>query len=105
MIIPHEKFGPIFSRKEGEDHSVHCRVSELWQVLLHLTVHQTLQNTATRKRDPIYLVTGLSEKDAHFEGLGMWKIQLEAVPSLTLEHLRKVDADGDAPKDRQPCDI
>ena len=38
-------------------------------------------------------MTGLSEKDAHFEGLGMWKIQLEAVPSLTLEHLRKVDAD------------
>ena len=27
-------------------------------------------------------------------GLGMWKIQLEAVPSLTLEHLRKVDADA-----------
>ena len=27
-------------------------------------------------------------------GLGMWKIQLEAVPSLTLEHLRKVEADA-----------
>ena len=51
-----------------------------------------------RPERSVYLVTGLSEKDAHFEGLGMWKIQLEAVPSLTLEHLRKVEAD--APKDR-----
>ena len=27
---PHEKFSPIFSRKEGDDHNVHSRVSELW---------------------------------------------------------------------------
>ena len=38
---------------------------------------------------PVFLVTGLSEKDKHFEGQEMWKINLSHVPTLTLEDLRR----------------
>ena len=37
----------------------------------------------------MFLVTGLSEKDKHFEGQEMWKINLSHVPTLTLEDLRR----------------
>ena len=88
---PHEKFGPIFSRKERITMFIagcqNCGKS--YYISQFIRLYKTL-----RPERPIYLVTGLSEKDAHFEGLGMWKIQLEAVPSLTLEHLRKVEADA-----------
>ena len=38
---------------------------------------------------PVFLVTGLSEKDKHFEGFDLWKINLSHVPTLTLEDLRR----------------
>ena len=47
---------------------------------------------------PVFLVTGLSEKDKHFEGQEMWKINLSHVPTLTLEDLRRKE-------DREPCNI
>ena len=37
----------------------------------------------------MFLVTGLSEKDKHFEGFDLWKINLSHVPTLTLEDLRR----------------
>lgn len=89
--FPHEKFGPVFSRKERITMFIagcqNCGKS--YYISQFIRLYKTL-----RPERPIYLVTGLSEKDAHFEGLGMWKIQLEAVPSLTLEHLRRVEADA-----------
>ena len=33
----------------------------------------------------VFLVTGLSEKDKHFEGFDLWKINLGTIPTLTLE--------------------
>ena len=48
-----------------------------------------------RPERPIYLVTGLSEKDAHFEGLDMWKVDLATIPSLTLEHFRRLGPDSE----------
>ena len=40
---------------------------------------------------PVFLVTGLSEKDKHFEGFDLWKINLSHVPTLTLEDLWRRD--------------
>ena len=43
---------------------------------------------------PVFLVPGLSEKDKHFEGFDLWKINLSHVPTLTLEGLRRISPDA-----------
>ena len=90
--FPHEKFGPVFSRKE--------RITMFIAGCQNCGKSYYISQFVKRHREfcygrPIYLVTGLSEKDAHFEGLDMWKVDLMTIPSLTLEHFRRLGPDSE----------
>ena len=83
---PMEKFSPVIDRKERITMFIagcqNCGKS--YYISGFLRTYRTIH-----PERPVFLVTGLSEKDKHFEGQEMWKINLSHVPTLTLEDLRR----------------
>ena len=88
---PMEKFAPVFDRRERITMFIagcqNCGKS--YFISQFLKTYKTIH-----PERPVYLVTGLSEKDAHFEGLEMWKVDLGTIPTLTLEDLRRISPDA-----------
>ena len=83
---PIEKFSPVIDRNERITMFIagcqNCGKS--YYISQFLDTYKVLH-----PERPVFLVTGLSEKDKHFEGHDMLRINLSHVPTLTLEDLRR----------------
>ena len=83
---PDERFAPVFRQNERITMFIagcqNCGKS--YYISQFLDTYKVLH-----PERPVFLVTGLSEKDKHFEGHDIWRINLSHVPTLTLEDLRR----------------
>ena len=84
---PDERFAPVFRQNERITMFIagcqNCGKS--YYISQFLDTYKVLH-----PERPVFLVTGLSEKDKHFEGQDLWRVDLGTIPSLTLEDFRRI---------------